>query len=48
MPNTNEQLSRDQQIAALEKDWASNSRWKGVKRGSVSYTHLTLPTSDLV
>ncbi len=28
-----EQLSREQQIAALEKDWATNSRWKGVKRG---------------
>ena len=33
MPNTNEQLSREQQIAALEKDWASNPRWKGIKRG---------------
>ncbi|MBS0302404.1 MAG: isocitrate lyase [Proteobacteria bacterium] len=33
MPNTNEQLSREQQIAALEKDWANNARWKGVKRG---------------
>ncbi len=33
MPNTNEQLSREQQIAALEKDWTSNPRWKGVKRG---------------
>jgi isocitrate lyase len=29
----NEQLSREQQIAALEKDWATNPRWKGVKRG---------------
>ena len=28
-----EQLSRDQQIAALEKDWATNPRWKGIKRG---------------
>ena len=28
-----EQLSREQQIAALEKDWASNPRWKGIKRG---------------
>lgn len=28
MPNTNEQLSREQQIAALEKDWATNPRWK--------------------
>ena len=28
-----EQLSREQQIAALEKDWANNPRWKGVKRG---------------
>ena len=26
------QLTRDQQIAALEKDWAENPRWKGVKR----------------
>ena len=25
--------SRDQQIAALEKDWADNPRWKGIKRG---------------
>ena len=24
--------TRDQQIAALEKDWAENPRWKGVKR----------------
>ena len=28
-----EQLSREQQISALEKDWATNSRWKGIKRG---------------
>ena len=26
-------LSREQQIAALEKDWATNPRWKGIKRG---------------
>jgi hypothetical protein len=26
-------VSREQQIAALEKDWAENPRWKGVKRG---------------
>ena len=26
------QLTRDQQVAALEKDWATNPRWKGVKR----------------
>ncbi|MDO9088662.1 MAG: isocitrate lyase [Burkholderiaceae bacterium] len=26
-------MSREQQIAALEKDWAENPRWKGVKRG---------------
>ena len=30
--NITEQLSREQQIAALEKDWATNPRWKGVKR----------------
>ena len=29
------QATREQQIAALEKDWATNPRWKGVKR---SYT----------
>jgi isocitrate lyase len=28
-----EQLSREQQIAALEKDWATNPRWKGITRG---------------
>jgi isocitrate lyase len=27
------QPTRDQQAAALEKDWASNPRWKGIKRG---------------
>lgn len=27
------QLSREQQIAQLEKDWATNPRWKGIKRG---------------
>ena len=26
------QLTREQQIAALEKDWAENPRWKGIKR----------------
>jgi isocitrate lyase len=26
------QPTRDQQVAALQKDWASNPRWKGVKR----------------
>ena len=26
-------LTREQQIAALEKEWASSPRWKGVKRG---------------
>ncbi|MEI6662606.1 MAG: isocitrate lyase, partial [Comamonadaceae bacterium] len=28
-----EQLSREQQIAALEKDWVTNPRWKGITRG---------------
>jgi len=28
-----EQLSRAQQIEALEKDWASNPRWRGIERG---------------
>ncbi|SHN29048.1 isocitrate lyase [Rhizobacter sp. OV335] len=27
------QATREQQIAALEKDWAENPRWKGIKRG---------------
>ncbi len=26
-------LNRAQQVAELEKDWATNPRWKGVKRG---------------
>jgi isocitrate lyase len=26
-------LSREQQIAQLEQDWAQNPRWKGIKRG---------------
>jgi isocitrate lyase len=26
-------LTREQQVAALEKDWAENPRWKGIKRG---------------
>jgi isocitrate lyase len=25
--------SKEQQIAALEKDWNENPRWKGIKRG---------------
>ncbi|MBH1957785.1 MAG: isocitrate lyase [Burkholderiales bacterium] len=28
-----EQLSRDQQAAALQKDWDTNPRWNGIKRG---------------
>ena len=27
------QPSRQDQIDALEKDWATNPRWKGIKRG---------------
>jgi isocitrate lyase len=26
-------MKRDEQIKALEKDWAGNPRWKGIKRG---------------
>ncbi len=34
MPQTlTEQLSRQQQISALEKEWATQARWKGIKRG---------------
>ena len=29
----NNQLTRQQQVEALEKDWATNPRWKGIKRG---------------
>ena len=25
--------TREQQIRALEQDWAENPRWKGIKRG---------------
>jgi isocitrate lyase len=31
--STMSQLTREQQAAALEKDWAENPRWKGIKRG---------------
>jgi isocitrate lyase len=27
------QATREEQITALEKDWATNPRWKGIKRG---------------
>src|SRR3979411_595022 len=27
------QLTREQQVAQLEKDWAESPRWKGIKRG---------------
>ena len=30
---TTEPTSREAQIEALEKDWATNPRWKGIKRG---------------
>ena len=33
---------RKAEIAALQKDWDTNPRWKGIT--PVSYTHLTLPT----
>ena len=26
-------LNRQEQIKAIEEDWANNPRWKGVKRG---------------
>ena len=26
------EMTREQQIAAIEKDWAENPRWKGVER----------------
>ena len=28
----NTAMTRDDQIKALEKDWATNPRWKGIKR----------------
>jgi len=34
MPQSlSEQLSRAQQAEALDKDWATNPRWKGIQRG---------------
>jgi isocitrate lyase len=27
------QMTREQQVAALQKDWETNPRWKGIKRG---------------
>ena len=31
MPQTlTEQLSREQQISALEKEWATQPRWRGI------------------
>ena len=34
MPQSlSEQLSRAQQIEALEREWATNPRWKGIERG---------------
>ena len=30
---TNKTLSREEQIAAIQKDWDTNPRWKGIKRG---------------
>ncbi|TXI19919.1 MAG: isocitrate lyase, partial [Roseateles sp.] len=33
MSQASTQLTREQQIAALEKDWAENPRWKGISRG---------------
>ena len=27
------QMTREQQVAALEKEWATNPRWKGIQRG---------------
>ena len=48
MPQSlNEQLSREQQIAALEKDWATNPRWKGVKRGYSAADVVRLPSSAI-
>ena len=43
-------------VAKLKDDWELNKRWQGITRPysaedvvrPVSYTHLTLPTSDLV
>ena len=41
--NFTEQLSREQQVAALEKEWATNPRWKGVKRGYSAADVVRLP-----
>ena len=34
--------TREQQIAALEKDWPENTRWRGNKRGCVYSSDLAL------
>ena len=37
MPQTlTEQLSREQQISALEKEWATQPRWRGIQRGYIA------------
>ena len=38
----------DADFSAMEKSFLSLARKAGILTGAVSYTHLTLPTSDLV
>jgi isocitrate lyase len=33
MTMTTKTPSREEQIAAIQKDWDTNPRWKGIKRG---------------
>ena len=40
-------LTREQQIAQLEKDWAENPRWKSVKRGYTAEDVIRLRGSRL-
>ena len=39
-------LTREQQIAALERDWAENPRWKGVTRSYTADDVVRLRGSD--
>lgn len=41
-------LNRQQQIAALEKDWAENPRWKGIKRNYTAEDVVRLRGSIVV
>jgi isocitrate lyase len=45
---TNQTLTREQQIAAIQKDWDTNPRWKGIKRGYTAADVVRLRGSNPV